>query len=91
MSAIDVSLSGLQAASTQFETAASNIVRASIPPSSSAPGGGSVNPPPPLSLAGADFGADIVGATMALANYRANIAAIRVAEQMTKATLDLIG
>jgi flagellar basal body rod protein FlgC len=89
MSAIDTSLSGLQAASTQFETAASNIVRASSPPSSGA--SASSNPPPPLSLAGADFGADLVGATMALANYRVKFAAIRVAEQMTKATLDLIG
>jgi flagellar basal body rod protein FlgC len=89
MSAIDISVAGLRAASTQFETAASNIVRDSLPPASGAQG--SSNPPPPLSLAGADFGADLIGATMALASYRANIAAIKVAEQMTKATLDLIG
>lgn len=91
MSVFDISLSGLRAASTQFETAASNIVRASVPAANSTQGGSSANPPPPLSLAGADFGADLVGATIALANYRANIAAIKVAEQMTKATLDLIG
>ncbi|HTP75487.1 MAG TPA: hypothetical protein VMJ73_00800 [Rhizomicrobium sp.] len=89
MSAIDISVAGLRAASTQFETAAANVVRDSTPPSSVAQTGS--NPPPPLSLAGADFGADLVGTTMALASYRANIAAIKVAEQMSKVTLDLIG
>jgi flagellar basal body rod protein FlgC len=91
MSAFDISLSGLRASTAQFETAASNVVRASVPPANSAPASSGANPPPPLSLAGTDFGADLVGMTMALANYRANIAAIKAEDQMTKATVDLIG
>ena len=90
MSAFDISLSGLRASSAQFERATSNIVRASIPTLSdtaSSPGG---SPPPPLSLAGVDFGADLVGATLALANYRANIAVLKIADRITKDTLDLI-
>ena len=47
-------------------------------------------PPPPLSLAGVDFGADLVGTTMALANYRTNIAVLKVANRIALDTLDLI-
>ncbi len=91
MSAFDISLSGLRTSTAQFETAASNVVRASVPPANNTPASSDSNPPPPLSLAGTDFGADLVGMTMALVNYRANIAAIKAEEQMTKATVDLIG
>jgi flagellar basal body rod protein FlgC len=90
MSAFDISLSGLRASSAQFERAASNIVRASIPTLTDGAASPSASPPPPLSLAGVDFGADLVGATLALANYRANIAVLKVADRITKDTLDLI-
>jgi len=89
MSAFDTSLAGLRTSSAQFERAASNIVRAGLPIATAAvPSGG--GPPPPLSLAGLDFGADLVGATLALANYRANIAVLKVATRITKDALDLI-
>ncbi len=86
-----ISLSGLRANAAQFETSASNIVRASLPAAHDAAPSQGGNPPPPLSMSGLDFGADLVGMTMALANYRANIAAIKVEDRMWKSTVDLIG
>jgi flagellar hook protein FlgE len=75
----------------QFEASASNIVRASVPLASVGSTGSSSSPPPPLSMSGLDFGADLVGMTLALANYRANIAAIKAEDRMWKSTVDLIG
>jgi flagellar basal body rod protein FlgC len=91
MDAMAISVSGLRVSTAQFQASASNIARASIPiatDNSASPAG---SPPPPLSLAGTDFGADLVGMTMALANYRANLAAISAENRMSRATIDLIG
>jgi hypothetical protein len=89
MDAMATSVSGLRASAAQFEASAVNVVRATQPGANDPSGG--ANPPPPLSMSGMDFGADLVGMTMALANYRANIAAIDVEARMSKATVDLIG
>ena len=91
MDATTISLSGLKASAAQFERSATNVVRDGVPVAnavSANPGG---NPPPPLSMSGLDFGADLVGMTMALANYRANIAAIGAENRMAQVTVDLIG
>ena len=91
MDAMAISVSGLKASAAQFEASASNVARAIIPPTSEASSGTSSSPPPPLSMSGLDFGADLVGMTMALANYRANLAAISTENRVPKATIDLIG
>jgi flagellar hook protein FlgE len=91
MDAMAISVSGLKASAAQFEASASNAVRPSLPLTSGGSSGSNSAPPPPLSMSGLDFGADLVGMTMALANYRANLAVIGAESRMTKATIDLIG
>jgi hypothetical protein len=91
MDAMAISVSGLKASAARFEASESNIVRAGIPLTSGGSPGPSSSPPPPLSMSGLDFGADLVGMTMALANYRANLAMIGAENRMSKATIDLIG
>jgi flagellar basal body rod protein FlgC len=92
MDAFSISLAGLRASAAQFEASASNIVRASLPVAhDAAPSQSASSPPPPLSLSGLDFGTDLVGMTQALANYRANIAAINAENRIWKSTVDLIG
>lgn len=91
MDAFSISLSGLRASTAQFEASAASLVRASLPAAHDAAPSQSGSPPPPLSLSGLDFGADLVAMTQALANYRANIAAINVENRVWKTTVDLIG
>jgi len=91
MDAMAISASGLKASAAQFEASARNVARASVPPTSDSSTGSTGSPPPPLSMSGLDFGADLVGMTMALANYRANLAVISTENRMSKATIDLIG
>jgi hypothetical protein len=45
----------------------------------------------PVALRTSDFAADLVGQSMALATYRANLAVINAQDRMSKVTLDLIG
>ena len=91
MDAFSISLSGLRASTAQFETSPTDIVRASLPVALDTKPATSSSPPPPLSLSGLDFGADLVGMTQALANYRANIAAIDAENRVWKSTVNLIG
>jgi flagellar hook protein FlgE len=90
MAGFEISLSGLRANTAQFERAAASVVRAStaLPDGPVAAAGSGA--PPPLSLAGVDFGADLVGMMLALVNYRANIAALKTEDRLAKVALDLI-
>ena len=96
MADLSVPLSGLQASVAQLSASAANIVNAETPgytpvaavPSTTETGGVTTRE---VGLKTSDFAADLVGQTMALANYRANLAVIEAQNRMDKVTLDLIG
>jgi flagellar basal body rod protein FlgC len=90
---LSVPLSGLQASVAQLSASAANIANAETSPvgveqTTTENGGVAAHQ---VSLKTSDFAADLVGQTMALANYRANLAVIDAQSRMSKVTLDLIG
>jgi flagellar hook protein FlgE len=96
MADLSVPLSGLQASVAQLSASAANIVNAETPgytpvgveQTTTENGGVATHQ---VGLKTSDFAADLVGQTMALANYRANLAVIEAQNRMDKVTLDLIG
>lgn len=93
---LSVPLSGLQASVAQLSASAANIANAETPgyapvgveQTTMENGGVAAHQ---VGLRTSDFAADLVGQTMALANYRANLAVIEAQSRMSKVTLDLIG
>ena len=93
---LSVPLSGLQASVAQLSASAANIANAETPQyapvgveqTTTENGGVATHQ---VGLKTSDFAADLVGQTMALANYRANLAVIEAQNRMSKVTLDLIG
>ena len=77
-----IARAGLQASVSQFNSFAADAVQSQAPSAAGSSG----------ALArSANFEADMVGQMMALASYRANARALKAADDMAKATIDLIG
>ena len=83
MNSLSISLGGLRASTAMFEQSASNIVRASTL-------GTQADGLKAQAMGSDDFARSIVAQKMAVTSFRANIAAIKAQDQMTKTTLDLI-
>ncbi|HUO89346.1 MAG TPA: hypothetical protein VMU08_09240 [Rhizomicrobium sp.] len=83
MDSLAISLGGLRASTAMFERSASNIVRATMLDTQAA--GTRAN-----ATAEVDFARSIVDQKLAVSSFRANVAAIKAEDAMTKATLDLI-